>query len=36
MYYYRVAYRGSYFITADDDQRTPKSGMQLTDTQEKA
>jgi hypothetical protein len=35
-YYYRVAYYGSYFTTADDDQRTPKSCIRLTDTQEKA
>jgi superfamily II DNA or RNA helicase len=35
-YCYRVAYRASHFTTADDDQRTPESGMQLTDAQEKA
>ena len=35
-YSYRVAYRGSHFTTADDDQRTPESCIQLTDAQEKA
>ena len=35
-YSYRVAYRGCHFTTADDDQRTPESGMQLTDAQEEA
>jgi hypothetical protein len=35
-YCYRVAYRGGYFTTADDDQRTPESCIQLTDAQEKA
>jgi hypothetical protein len=35
-YCYRVAYRGSHFSTADDDQRTPESCIQLTDAQEKA
>jgi hypothetical protein len=35
-YCYRVAYYSSYFTTADDDQQTPESGMQLTDAQEKA
>ena len=31
-----MAYRGSHFTTADDDQRTPESCIQLTDAQEKA
>jgi hypothetical protein len=31
-----VAYRGSYFTTADNDQRTPESCIQFTDAQEKA
>ena len=35
-YCYRVAYRGSHFTTADDDQRTPESCIQLTDGQENA
>jgi len=35
-YSYRVAYCGSYFTTADDDQRTPESCIRLTDTQTKA
>ncbi len=35
-YCYRVAYRGSHFSTADNDQRTPESCIQLTDAQEKA
>jgi hypothetical protein len=36
-YNYRVAYRGSHFTTANnDDQRTPESCIQLTDAQEKA
>jgi hypothetical protein len=35
-YCYRVAYRGSHFTTADDDQRTPESCIQLTDAQENA
>ncbi|KUJ16108.1 uncharacterized protein LY89DRAFT_719745 [Mollisia scopiformis] len=33
---YRVVYCGSHFTTADDDQRTPESCIQLTDAQEKA
>jgi hypothetical protein len=33
-YCYRVAYRGSHFTTADSDQRTPESCIQLTDSQE--
>ncbi|KUJ09522.1 uncharacterized protein LY89DRAFT_724486 [Mollisia scopiformis] len=35
-YCYQVAYRGSHFTTADDDQRTPESSIQLTGAQEKA
>src|ERR1700684_1036819 len=36
-YSYRVAYRGSHFTTADDDdQRAPESCIQLPDAQEKA
>jgi hypothetical protein len=35
-YSYRVAYRSSHFTTADSDQQTPESGIQLTDTQEEA
>ncbi|KUJ08145.1 uncharacterized protein LY89DRAFT_764883 [Mollisia scopiformis] len=35
-YCYRVAYCGGHFTTADDDQRTPESSIQLTGAQEKA
>jgi hypothetical protein len=35
-YCYRVAYYSSHFTTANNDQRTPKSCIWLTDAQEKA